>query len=82
MRRPPCRLSLLAVFLTGSFAGCGWPQQTDFPNALTNADGQPILFDDVREILSDDDLTDDQKRQALRDLGIEDERLIEALVEA
>ena len=73
-----------SILLAGSLllAGCGAAPRTDFPNALTNQDGQVILFDDVGEILSNPELSDDQKRQALRDLGLEDERLIDALLEA
>ena len=71
--------ALLAAALAG---GCGWPQRTDFPNALTGPDGQPIVFDDVRDVLTNDDLSDEEKREALRELGIEDERLIDALIEA
>lgn len=66
---------LLAVFL----AACG-STATTFPNQLRDADGRPILLDDVQAIV-DDDLADDEKREQLHDLGIEDEELIDALLE-
>ena len=74
----------LAVVALSAFAlcGCGVPARTDFPNALTGPDGEVILFDDVSSILNDLDLSDDEKRDALRVLGLEDERLIDALIEA
>jgi hypothetical protein len=75
------RLMFFAV-ATFALGGCGIPAQTDFPNALTGPDGEAILFDDVSEILSDPDLTDDEKRDALRLLGLEDEKLIDALIAA
>ncbi len=74
------RLTLFA-FTTFALFGCGVPAQTDFPNALTGPNGEAILFDDVSDILSDSELSDDEKREALRTLGLEDEKLIDALVE-
>jgi hypothetical protein len=65
-----------------ALCGCGSPPQTDFPNALTGPDGEVILFDDVSSIINDADLSDDEKRDALRALGLEDEKLIDALIEA
>jgi len=60
--------------------GCGNAVQIDFPNRLIGADGQLVVLEDIEEIAQDPDLTDDQRRQRLRDLGIEDEELIEALL--
>lgn len=76
--------ALATIVLAGAacLGGCGASPQTDYPNALRGPDGDVILFDDVSAVLTDDELTEDQKRQALRDLGLEDERLIEALIEA
>ena len=67
------------VFLLTAPGGCGVPP-TFFPHALTNEQGDPILLEDVDDILSDDTLSEDEKRAALRDLGIEDEKLIDALL--
>lgn len=63
-------------------SGCGVTGPTEYPNALTNSDGEPIYFDDISDILSDTDLSDDEMKEALRDLGIEDEDLIDALVDS
>lgn len=76
------RWRLLPTIVTLALCGCGAGSRTDFPNALTGPDGEVILFDDVRTILNDTDLSVDEKREALRTLGLEDERLIEALLEA
>ena len=70
---------LVALLLTG-LAGCGSGAPTTFPNQLVGADGQPIVLDDVEAIVNDTDLTDDEKRNQLRELGIEDEELIDLLL--
>jgi hypothetical protein len=69
-------LMLAAMILLG----CGAAAITEFPDALTAPDGQPILLDDVDAILDDDNLSDAEKREQLRELGIEDEKLIDALL--
>ncbi len=69
-------LVLAAIIL----AGCGAPATTEYPDALIGPDGQPILLDDVDAIVDDDDLSDVEKREQLRELGIEDEKLIDALL--
>lgn len=61
--------------------GCGNAVTIDYPNRLTGADGQLFVLDDLRKIAADDDLSDEQKAEALRELGIEDEKLIAALLE-
>lgn len=79
------RNAILFAFISAliiSASGCGVAARTDFPNALRDAEGNVILFDDVRDILNDTNLSDDEKRTALRELGLEDERLIDALIEA
>lgn len=61
-------------------AGCGAAGPSDFANRLVDGDGQTILLDDLEDIANDEDLSEDEKRQAFRDIGIEDEELIEALL--
>lgn len=75
-------LFCLALLVTSHLIGCGTVSNTNYPSALTAPDGNPILFDDVSRIITDEDLSEDEKRDALRELGIEDERLIDALLEA
>lgn len=72
----------LSTLLALALCGCGLSSRTDFPNALTGPGGEVILFDDVSDILNDSGLSDNEKREALRTLGLEDERLIDALIEA
>lgn len=66
---------------TLTLTSCGTTPQTDFPNRLIGADGQEFVLEDLEEIANDARLTDDQKRAAFRDLGIEDEELIDALLD-
>jgi hypothetical protein len=61
-----------------SLAGCR-ATVTTFPHQLRDSAGNPILLDDVEAVVASD-ATDDEKRQQLRDLGIEDEELIDALL--
>lgn len=60
--------------------GCGTTITTDLPSRLYGADGQPIVLEQIEAIVRDPDLGDDQKRAQLRDLGLEDEELITAVL--
>ena len=74
-----CPRSLASFVLAAMLCGCT-ATITTFPNQLRDDSGRPILLDEVEMIVNDDDLTDDEKRDALRDLGLEDEELIDALL--
>lgn len=65
------------VWISG---GCGFSVSTDFAGRLMGAGGETIVAEDVNAIVADPNLSDDEKRAALRDLGIEDEKLIDALL--
>ena len=73
-------VTAVVILLIG--AGCGTVITTDYPNRLIGAAGQAVVWDDVQEIVDHPNLDDEEKRQRLRDLGIEDEKLIEALLTA
>ena len=75
-------LFILMFVLLFASAGCEVLtfERTDFPEAFVGADGQVILWDMVLETLTDGTLSEDDKRNTLRDLGIEDEDLIDALI--
>ncbi len=75
-----CLLTVALVAL--SLAGCGVLSQerTVFPNEVTGSEGQRITITQIEAIIDDDDLTSDQQETALRDLGLEDERLIAILL--
>jgi hypothetical protein len=60
--------------------GCGVTAPIDFPHQLVGADGTRITLEQVEEIVNDPDLDEPARRNALRDLGIEDEKLIDALL--
>ena len=75
------RLLRLAVIVgLGLVVGCGIPaaHRTDY---ATTADfgGNVVHVDDIRAIVDDTELSTDEMREALADLGIEDEDLIDAL---
>ena len=77
------RVAFILVFaLLFASAGCDVLtfERTDFPDAFVGADGEEVLLDDVAAIVNDTTLDADQKREALRDLGIEDEDVIDAVL--
>lgn len=73
-------LAHLLLAASAAISGCGFTVPTTYSHSVIGADGQPIVFEDINEIINDLDLSDDQKRQALRDLGLQDETLIDALL--
>ena len=59
----------------------GMPACTgDFSNVLTNANGDAIRLEAIESIVQDSELTTEEKREALRDLGITDEDYIDLVV--
>lgn len=71
--------SMLLAVPTCLSGGCGSSVQ-EYANRLIGADGQVFTVEDLEAISGDPNLSDDEKRQAFRDLGIEDEKLIDALL--
>jgi len=76
-------LACLAV-LASLFAptGCGVlaAGRTDFPAQAEGTDGQDLFVEDVEAIVYDPQLSTDEQREALRELGIEDEDLLDVLL--
>lgn len=72
---------MIAIVPAATLTGCGTPISTDFPTAIRDANGNIITTEQVREIVDDPDLSEQDQREALRDLGIADEQLITALLE-
>lgn len=68
------------VMLTCSGCGILTTRAPELANAETGDDDQALLLDDIQEITADMTTTDAEKRTALRDLGILDEDLIDALL--
>ncbi len=62
--------------------GCGAlaVQRTTFPNAVTNDQDVGFFVEDIEAIVDDLTLTEADRRQALQDLGIQDDDLITALL--
>jgi hypothetical protein len=74
-------VSIVALGLAALLCShCGTDISAESPNRLYGAEGQSFVLEDIGAIVNDRHLTDDQKRSQLRDLGIEDEDLIEALL--
>ncbi|MGB0717374.1 MAG: hypothetical protein ACPGXK_15965 [Phycisphaerae bacterium] len=72
-----CQIFIVAVFVSG----CGVPASIEFPDRLIGSDGQLFTVEDLERIAQNDNLSTEQKEQMFRDLGIEDEQLIQALLE-
>lgn len=74
-----CGCSVLVSLILTLAGGCG-AQVTTFQARIRAADGSPIYVEDILAITEDTNLTTEEQRQALRDLGLEDEELITALL--
>lgn len=76
------RTSYLAIILSSALLGaCGTIPTNDFENRLLGADGQQFFLEDLEDIANNPGMTEEQRREAFRDLGIEDEELIDALLD-
>ncbi len=64
-----------------ALGSCGTSITGDFANQVVGEDGQPLVLDDLAQIANDAALSVEEKRQALRELGVEDEKLIDALLD-
>ncbi|MHC5112021.1 MAG: hypothetical protein ACYTHJ_19330 [Planctomycetota bacterium] len=87
MHMPVTRLFLVGLFLVGLFplalvvaGGCGVTAGLDFPDRMYGTDGQVFVVEDLERISNNDNLTEEQKREMFRELGIEDEKLIDSLL--
>lgn len=80
--RMVCFLTSYFLLLT-SLSGCGvlTQQRSIFPEQPVAADGTHPTRDDIDAIVQDPDMTDEERRQALRDIGIEDEHLIDIFLD-
>ncbi|NLX13416.1 MAG: hypothetical protein GXY44_07160 [Phycisphaerales bacterium] len=79
VRRKAVNRVLVLLSVLGLFS-LGFLCQPPYRYVLRDADGQSIEITAVAEIASDPDLSQDEKRDALRDMGIEDELLIDLLL--
>ncbi|MCH7808032.1 MAG: hypothetical protein IIB60_02300 [Planctomycetes bacterium] len=78
MRRIGVNLITCGLLFGG---GCGVASvMTDFPNRLVGAQGQEFVLEDLEAIATHPNMSDDRKRDRFRELGIEDEKLIDALL--
>lgn len=70
---------LAGVFGCATMIGCGTTAQL-FSTQILRPNGSPLYIEDLQAIVDDDTLTDEEKAQRVRDLGIEDEKLIRAIL--
>jgi len=73
-------LGVMLLSLPACLAGGCQSGAVEYANRLIGADGQRFTVEDLAAIANDRSLSNDEKRQAFRDLGIEDEKLIDALL--
>ncbi len=75
-------LSVTLIAFTLYTAGCGLLafRNPELDNAETGEDGQTYVLDDLEAIAADPALSEEEKRDAFADLGIEDQDLIDALL--
>ena len=84
--RPPALVRSLvrlgACVALAALAGCGVlaARQTEFANQVETSAGRKLFVEDIEDIVHNELLTPEEKDQALRDLGIEDEDLLAALL--
>lgn len=79
LRSRSVQIACVGLVAAGLVGACGGAA-TEYPNRMIGANGEEIVLDDIEAIIDDDELTDDQKREELRSLGIGDELLIDALL--
>ena len=84
--RRTCASAALAALLSAvGLCGCRalpiFQPNTEFPNALIAPDGSEIHLATLTQIVNDPDLDDEQKRDLLEELGIEDESIQDYLLD-
>jgi len=84
LRLRPMKMSrwIISAVLAGPISLAGLGCQPPYSFVITGADDAAIRQSAIDSIVQDTTLTDDQKRQALRDLGITDENLIDVLIQS
>jgi hypothetical protein len=86
MRPDPFRGYLrlgIAALVLAAVSGCALVtlEREKFPAAAIGAEGERLFYDDIQAIQNDASLSAEAQREALRDLGIEDEDLLDALTQ-
>jgi hypothetical protein len=82
MRRIKMVMRILACLLVGliisaDLACCTPP----YRYVLVDEEGEQVRVVMIRKIITDEDLTDDEKRELLRDVGLTDELFIDSLID-
>jgi hypothetical protein len=74
-----CGVLVLACWLVGA-CGTELGTRATYPAAYRAPDGTPITLEQIEDIVQENLFTDEEKREALRDLGFEDEDFIDLLL--
>ena len=71
-----------ACVALAALAGCGVlaARQTEFASQVETSEGRKLFVEDIEDIVHNELLTPEEQDYALRDLGIEDEDLLAALL--
>jgi hypothetical protein len=81
-RRIFLSMATVVIAMIPALAGCGilTTFRTGFPNPITNADGVAISIEDLQAITQDTSMLPEDMANALRDLGLQNQELIDAIV--
>jgi len=80
-RRIGAAAPLIGILI--ALGGCGaldFVGQSDYSDQLVGSTGNAVSRAEIDAIAADSSLTDDERRTAYQELGIEDEDLIDALL--
>lgn len=77
----PCRL-LFVGLISALAGGCGTLtlERSLFPDQFVDPSGEPVFVDDLLAITQDTTLLPQQMVNALRDLGLENQVIIDAII--
>ncbi len=75
------RTAIGCIFLGLTVSGCGVNNSPTLSNRVVGSEGQLFTLDELQVIASDSTLSELEKREAFRELGIEDEKIIDALLQ-
>jgi len=70
-----------SVLLGLLISGCGISNLPTFSNRVVGSHGQLFTLDELQIIANDPSLSDQEKRDTFRGMGIEDEKIIDVLLQ-
>lgn len=75
-------MGIIAALCAGISAGCGFQSGIDSSRLERTASGETLTIERIEAITGNPDLDAEGRRAALRELGITDEDLLDALIAA